>query len=104
MIQQGGVSETMGPLVVQVIGWAEIVLGLVMLFWFYQRWPFILTIVLMIGATAGVVINSPQFLVRAFNPASLNVLMVALAAVGLLACRDLPSARRCLRHGPKAET
>jgi len=104
MIQQGGVSETIAPLVVQMIGWAEVIFGLAMLFWFRQRWPLILTIVLMIGATAGVVIISPQFLVAAFNPVSLNVLMVALASVGLLVGRDLPSARRCLRQEPKART
>src|SRR5947209_4846663 len=70
MIRQGGVSDTMAPLVVQGIGWGEVIFGLAMLFWFRQRWPLILTIVLMIGATAGVAINSPQFLVAAFNPVS----------------------------------
>ncbi len=104
MIRQGGVSETMAPLVLQVVGWAEVIVGLAMLYWFHQRWPLILTIVLMIVATAGVAINSAQFLVAAFNPVSLNVLVVALAVAGLLACRDLPSARRCLRQVPKAGT
>lgn len=101
MVRQGGVSEAIAPLVVQVIGWAEVLFGLALLVWFYQRWPLTLTIVAMIGATVGVAISSPEFLVAAFNPVSLNVLMVALAAVGLVACSDLPSARRCLRHEPK---
>lgn len=101
MIQQAGISVTSAPLVVQVIGWSEVIFGLAMLFWFHQRWHFFLTIVLMIGATVSVTITSPQFLAAAFNPVSLNVLMVALALVGLLASRDLPSARRCLREQPE---
>lgn len=101
MIQQSGVSAAIAPYVLQVVGWAEVIFALVILFWFHQRWPLILTIILMIGATGGVMVNSAQFLVAAFNPASLNLLMVALALVGLLASRDLPSARRCLRRAPK---
>ncbi len=104
MIQQSGISATIVPLAVQVVGWSEVIFGLAMLFLFHQRWHFLLTIVLMIGATVSVAIHSPQFLVAAFNPVSLNVLMIALAVVGLLASRDLPSTRRCLRKHPEGET
>jgi len=47
--------------------------------------------------TIAVAIHSPRYLSAAFNPVSLNVLMIALSAVGLLADRDLPRAGRCLR-------
>lgn len=100
LVQQGGISAATAPLLVQVIGWIEVVFGLAMLFLIHQRWHFVLTIVLMMAATISVAINSPQSLVAAFNPVSLNVLMIALALVGLLASRDLPSARRCLRRPP----
>lgn len=103
MVQQGGVSETLAPLVVHVVGWAEVLFGLVTLFCFRQRWPLILTMVLMIGAIAGVAVNSSQYLAAAFNPVSLNVLMIALAAVGLMTGLDLPSARNCLRRERKVE-
>jgi len=101
MIQQSGISATIAPLLVHGIGWIEVVFGLVMLFFFHQRWHFLLTIALMIAATVGVAANSPKVLVAAFNPVSLNVLMIALAWVGWLASRDLPSARRCLRKPPE---
>lgn len=104
MIQQAGISANSAPLVVQVIGWGETVLGLAMLFRFRERWPLLLTIALMICASAAAAFNSPEFLVAAFNPISLNVLMSALALIGLLARRDLPSAHRCWRHPPKEET
>ena len=104
MIQQGGISATTAPLAVQAFGWIEVVFGLGMLLFFHHRWYFRFTIVAMICATVGVAIYSTQFLVAAFNPVSLNVLMAALALVGLLASRDLPSASRCLRKQPKGGT
>ena len=100
MLQQGGISVASAPLVAQVVGWAEVVFGLTMLLMFRNRWHFILTIVLMIAATVSVAICAPQFLSHAFNPVSVNLLMIALALVGLLAGRDLPSASRCLRKQP----
>lgn len=104
MTQQAGISAANAPLVVQVVGWGELLFGLAMLFSFRQRWHFLLTIVLMTFATVAVAINSPKFLCGAFNPVSLNVLMIALALVGLLTSRDLPSARRCLRKPPEGKT
>jgi uncharacterized membrane protein YphA (DoxX/SURF4 family) len=104
VIQQGGVSAAAAPLVAQAIGWGEAVFGLAMVVGFHQRWHFLLTILLMIAATISVTIRSPQFLIAAFNPVSLNVLMIALALVGLLAGRDVPSARRCLRTQPKGKS
>jgi DoxX-like family len=103
MIQQGGISAAKAHLVAQVIGWSELILGMAMLFFFHQRWHFLLTIVLVTLAMVSVAINSPQFLLAAFNPVSLNVLMIALALIGLLTSRDLPSARHCLRIQPKGE-
>jgi hypothetical protein len=96
-----GVSAETAPLVVTILGWMEVVVGLAVLIFFHQRWPFIVTIVLMLLATVSVAVNAPQFLVAAFNPVCLNVLMIAVVVVGLLASRNLPSARRCLRKPPE---
>jgi uncharacterized membrane protein YphA (DoxX/SURF4 family) len=101
MVQQSGVPATAAPLVVQAVGWAEVAFGLVMLLSFHRRWPFVVTIVLMIAATVNVALVAPPSLVAPFNPVSLNVLMIALAVVGLLTARDLPSARCCLRRPPE---
>jgi hypothetical protein len=103
MIRQAGVSAANAPLVAQCGGWSELIFGLAMLLFFRQRWHFHLTIVLMTLATIGVALSSPRFLFAAFNPVSLNGLMAAVAVVGLLADRDLPSARRCLRKPPEGK-
>jgi hypothetical protein len=56
-------------LVAQCLGWAEVLFGLAMLVMVRHRWPFLLTIFLMIAATISVATHSPQFLMAAFNPA-----------------------------------
>lgn len=104
MIQQGGISVAAAPLTLMVIGWSEVLMGLAMLVLIHHRWLFHLTIFLMIGATVSVAINSSQLLIAAFNPVSLNVLMIGMAVVGLLTSRDIPSAQRCLRKPPEGGT
>jgi hypothetical protein len=103
LVREGGVSAAAAPLAVAALGWGEVILGLATLILFRQRWPFLLTVVLMAAATLGVAACSPRWLGAAFNPVSLNVLMAALSLVGWAACRDLPSAARCLRRPPEGE-
>lgn len=101
LIRQAGVSGANAPVCAQLLGCGEVAFGLVMLFAFHRRWPLLLTVVFMIAATIGVAIHSASFLRAAFNPVSLNLAVAVLAGIGLLAGRDLPSARRCLRKKPK---
>jgi len=54
----------------------------------------------MATATVGVLMNSPDRATAAFNPVTFNAVLAALAAIGLLSLRDLPSARRCRRVAP----
>jgi hypothetical protein len=82
------------------IGACEIILGLILLFSWKSRWPLVLTAILMVIATAAVVAKSPVYLHAAFNPAVLNMLMIAIATIGLVNGRQLPSASRCLRSPP----
>jgi hypothetical protein len=80
-----------------LIGAAEILFGLIMLFAWRIRSLFWINVVLMIFATATVAINSPAYLAAAFDPLTLNLAVISLAITGWLASRTLPSARRCLR-------
>jgi len=100
LIRQAGVPEGYAAPCARLLGGGEVAFGLVLLFAFHRRWPLLLTIILMIAATVGVAVNSASFLGAAFNPVGLNLAVIALASVGLLAARDLPSARRCLRAKP----
>jgi hypothetical protein len=44
-----------------------------------------------------VAVTAPGYLVAAFNPVSLTLLVLALGAAGWVAARDAPSAARCRR-------
>lgn len=102
MLLASGISPDHLVTVRTLIGVGEIILGVAMLLAWRARSLFSLTIVLMIAALVPVAAQSPQYLVAAFNPVTLNLCMIALSAIGLLSGQDLPSARRCKRR--KAET
>jgi hypothetical protein len=86
---QAGVPFESAATLVQWIGWAEILVGLAVFLGIPSvRWPFILTIVFGIVTTVGVAVQSPHFLIAAFNPVSLNVLLIAMSTVGLLSLEN----------------
>lgn len=92
ILHQAGVDEASAPAMVNWIGAAEVVIGLWVLIGFPSpRWPFLMTIVFGVGTTIGVMIQSPAFLIAAFNPMSLNVMLIALSCIGLL---SMPTADR----------
>lgn len=98
LLLQAGVDPAHVIAVLLVVGWVEIAFGVVMLWFWRAKWPLWLTILLMVGALVAVARTAPGYLVGAFNPVSLNLLMVALAGVGVLLNDLTPFARRCLRH------
>ena len=83
------------------IGGAEIAFGVLVLGLWRLRSMFLLQIVLMLAALGAVARQSPMYLSHAFNPVTLNLLVVTVAAVGWIASRTLPSAGRCLRTAPR---
>jgi hypothetical protein len=83
------------------VGLIEVALGAVVLTAWRARWPFVVILLLMPAALVAVSIVTPSVLAAAFNPVVLNVAVAALAAVGWLTSKDLPSASRCLRARPE---
>jgi len=104
MLEDAGFpAATQWPLALTA-GVVEIVLGICVLALPRSRWPLVVTIVLMTGALAGVAGTSPRYLTAAFNPVTLNLLMVVLSAVALTAGGDdVPSAGRYLRRPLRKE-
>jgi hypothetical protein len=82
------------------VGWAEVAIGLILMLTWRSRWVLWLTLLAMPAALLGVAIKSPGFLAAPFNPFALNLCVFALAAIALLAAKDLPSAARCIRKAP----
>ena len=88
----------------QAVVWAgvgEILWGVLMLVGWRCRWMFIVNILMMLFALAGVAMHSREYLTQAFNPVTLNLCVAALALLGYLVAAGVPTAARCLRRKPK---
>lgn len=101
MLLEAGVAPAGALPWVLTLGALEVVFGLAFVPLARFRWPWIATLALMGVATLGVAVSSPQRLLAAFNPLTLNVLLAVVATVGLVCRRDVPFAGRCLRVQPK---
>lgn len=107
ILQGAGFGPAAARWVAAGVGVAEILFGL--LFWVLpaQRlrpvyWAHLLGL-LVLGA--GAAFSQPAVFVAPFNPLTLNVSLMALAAVALLLPAELlPSAGRCLRQPPAGRT
>lgn len=86
---------------VPLVGLVEIAIAVVAITSWRRRSFFLFNIAAMVVALANVIIQSPSYLVGAFNPVTLNLAMIALSAIGYIAATEIPSASRCLRHPSK---
>lgn len=93
MLARAGVPEGLLPW----LGAAEIAMALLFVSTWRWRGMFVVQALIMIAALVGVALRSPQYLTHAFNPVTLNLLVIALAITGWVASEDLPSASHCLR-------
>lgn len=95
MLRDAGVpaGETTGARL--AAGAAEVLFAVVLLAAWRRAWPLWASMAGMVVATAAVALNSPRFLVAAFNPVSLNLSVATLAAVALVVRPDVPFAGRC---------
>ena len=79
-----GIDQSTAETIVMLSGWGEIVFGLLILILWKARWPFLLTIVAMSGLLLGVFFTSPELALGAFNPVTLNLLVIVVATIALL--------------------
>ncbi len=71
--------------IVTVAGMVEMVFGLLVLLFRRARWPFVVTMVGMLGLLIGVFVTAPELTGGAFNPVTLNITVIFLALVGIVA-------------------
>jgi hypothetical protein len=95
-----GMGERGARAAVRVAGAGEVVAGLVTLRRARTKWPFVATAAAMPLLALVAAKADRRSLTRAFNPASLNLAMAALAVVAAVTVDDLPSGRRPLRSAP----
>ncbi len=88
-----------------LVGWfggVELVVAMLMLLSWERRWALVVNAAVMAAATVGVVVKSPEYVGAAFNPVTLNGLMIACSAMGWMAAGRMPLARRCVRKAGRA--
>ena len=95
-----GVPPSLAPAFVVAAAAVEIALGLALLLVRDPRPLLALSTVLAIGLAIVTTALAPELLVAPFQPITLGVAMAGLALAAVLAGRDLPQARRCLREPP----
>jgi uncharacterized membrane protein YphA (DoxX/SURF4 family) len=98
--QRIGMPQHRARLAVRAAGVAEVMFGIVTLTGAGRRWPFAATAVAMPVLAAAALTTDRALFGRAFNPASLNWAMTALAGIALATHEGRPSARRTLRSAP----
>ena len=95
MLRDGGVPDGAVRPALVLVGLAEVAFGSLLLFAWRARSLFLVNVLLMLLALAAVARNSPRHLVAAFNPVTVNALMVLISLAGYVAGEKLPSAGRC---------
>ena len=83
--------------VVFAVGIAECLLGVAILAAWRWRGLLLLQSILLSGVTVVSLLLTPDLYKMPFNPASLNLAMIALGLAGWMLAHELPSARRCKR-------
>lgn len=86
---------------VTIIGVAEVVFGLIILFVSKWRWPYLVTALLMVPLAVGVSLVDVSYLGQPFNPVATNLLALGLAVVGYQTASLAPRAGNCLRKPPR---
>jgi len=94
------VPASLAPAFVMAAAVCEIALGLGLLVVRDPRPLLVLTCGLAIGLAVATSARIPELIVAPFQPITLGVAMVGLAAVALRSYRELPRARSCLRKPP----
>jgi len=93
LLGDAGVDLQLIPSILQVFGLAEIGFGLLILANWRSRWPLLATIGIMVGSLLAVAQRSPTLLTGAFNPVTLNTLMIALALIALWTLPGKPASK-----------
>jgi hypothetical protein len=98
-----GLSERTARIAVRAAGAGEVLGGLVTLRRAHSKRVFVATAVAMPLLAAGAAKADRRSFTRAFNPASLNGAMAALALTAALTTDGLPSGKRPLRSAPDSQ-
>lgn len=98
MVSDAGIPASQLSTVLSAVGIGELCVGVLMLVLWRAVWPLWVTITLMVVALVVVAMYSSTLMTEAFNPITLNLAVAALAGIGLIVRRFVPTASHCRRR------
>jgi uncharacterized membrane protein YphA (DoxX/SURF4 family) len=98
LFQASGLPSVVTGPAIAAFGVAELVLALLLLLRWHSRLLPIAVAVFALAAPLFVAVAEPGYLGAVFNPVSLSIGLLSLAAIDVLALAGLPSAGRCRRR------
>lgn len=90
-----GFSRTNAEVILTTTMVIEVVMAIGLLAMARKAWPWLVTLVAMPVLGLFAVITDPTSAIALFNPVTLNILMAAIAWIGLIIRKDAPSASHC---------
>ncbi|WP_026690302.1 DoxX-like family protein [Alteribacter aurantiacus] len=97
MVMASGLFSGAEQVVVRLIGLIQCAIGLLFLMPINKKWLFAGSSVAVFLLGLGPMFVQPDVFTLPFNPATLNVAVIALGMIGAMNVNDLPLARRCRR-------
>lgn len=91
-------SESGITTAVLLIGIAEVLFGILWLFYRRKRHFFIIQLLLFPALTVASLIATPATALHPFNPVTFNLSLIVLSVIGILIGKDVPSAKNCKRE------
>jgi hypothetical protein len=96
-----GLFHGLEPLLLSLVGAAEIIFGLLFLVPLFGKRLHHLNVIVLLALGLGAAWSQKALLVAPFNPVSLTAAMIALSLVAILNTDGLPGAGNCLRRPPE---
>lgn len=98
LIEESGVPADVAPTLLIAAGVLEVAYAAALVLMWRARWIFPLTAVLLAVLLIPALVADASLITNPFSPVTLTIALLTLCGVGWAACKDLPSARRCLRR------
>ncbi len=103
ILRHSGMLHGLEGTTLNLIGVGEILFGILLLACWHSKRILVINIGLLLLLMVGAAFSQPRLFIDPFNPVTLNLAMAALAVIGRISGRDLPTAANCLRR-PAKET
>ena len=100
ILKQSGLFSGNEKSVLTVIGWAEILFGII-IFFVYRKAIHILNIIALLILSLGAIFSNPAIFTFPFNPFSLNISMIIISTIAILNLDSLPGASNCITKQKK---